>query len=98
MPLIGRDCFDQLVLAVTQSASQQGKEVNHISQHSAFKEKIALQFPGLISCSEDQKNRVANSKFHRHFQPRHQKGESIPINLQDKVFIELEKNYLLKNT
>ena len=47
-PLIYRDCFDQLGLAVTKSAYQQSKQVNNIPPHSAFK-KIALQFPGLIS-------------------------------------------------
>ena len=37
---------------------------------------------------------MAKSKFHKDFQPRHQKGRRIPIipiNLQEKVDIELKK-------
>ena len=34
---------------------------------------------------------MARPKFHNDSQPRHQKGRRIPINLQEKVNIELEK-------
>ena len=34
---------------------------------------------------------MAKSKFHTNFQPRHQKSRRIPINLQEKVNIELKK-------
>ena len=37
------------------------------------------------------KSHVAKSKFHKHIQPRHQKGRRIPINLQDKNNSELMK-------
>ena len=42
-------------------------------------------FPYLISRMRRSKSHVAKSKFHKNFQPRHQKGRRIPINLQDKV-------------
>ena len=37
------------------------------------------------------KNHVAKSNFHKYFQPRHQKGRRIPINLQDKVNTALKR-------
>ena len=88
--LIGRDLFDKLGLAVTQSTSQKNNRVNNISSPE-FKEQIAKIFPELISSIGRSKNHVARSKFHKDFQPRHQKGRRIPINLQEKVNIELKK-------
>ena len=88
--LIGRDLFDQLGLAVTQSTSLKVNRVNNISSPE-LKEQIAKTFPGLISRIGRSKSHVSKSKFHKDFQPRHQKGTRIPINLQDKVNIELKK-------
>ena len=91
--LIGRDFFDQLGLAVTQSTSQKGNRVNDISS-SEFEEQIeqiAKTFPELISRIGRSKNHVVKSKFHKDFQPGHQKGRRIPINLQEKVNNELKK-------
>ena len=88
--LIGRDLFDQLGLAVTQSTLQKGNFVNNIAS-SEFKEQIATKFPGLISRIGRSKSHVAKSKFHKIFQARHQKGRRFPINLQDKVNTELRK-------
>ena len=48
-------------------------------------------FPSLVSRIGRSKSHVAKSKFHKDFQPRHQKGRRIPINLQDKVIAELRK-------
>ena len=88
--LIGLDLFDQLGMAVTQSTSQKGNHVNNISSPE-FKEQIAKTFPELILRIGRSKSHVAKSKFHKDFQPRHQKGRRIPINLQEKVNIELKK-------
>ena len=88
--LIGRDLFDQLRFAVTQSTLLKGNRVNNISSPE-FKEQIAKTFPGLMSRIGRSKSHVAKSKFHKDFQPRHQKGRRIPINLQEKVNIELKK-------
>ena len=97
--LIGRDLFGKLGLAVTQSTSQKGNRVNNISS-SEFKEQIAKTFPELISRIGRSKNHVARSKFYKDFQPRHQTGIRIPINLQEKVNIELKKlldeKYIIK--
>ena len=43
------------------------------------------------------KNHVAKSKFQKEFQPRHQKGRRIPINLQEKVNIEPKKLLIEKH-
>ena len=46
--LLGRDLFDQLGLAVTQSTFLKGNRFNNIAS-SEFKEQIAKTFPGLVS-------------------------------------------------
>ena len=88
--LIGRDLFDQLGLAVTQSLFLKGNRVNNIASPE-FKEQIAKTFPGLVSRIGRSESHVAKSKFHEDFQPRHQKSIRIPNNLQDKVNTELKK-------
>ena len=88
--LIGRDLLDQLGLAATQCTLLKGKSVNNIASLE-FKEQIAKKFPGLVSRNGRSKSHVAKSKFHKNFQPRHQKGRRIPINLQDKFNTELRK-------
>ena len=97
--LICRDLFDQLGLEVTQSTSQKSNRFNKISSPD-FKEKIAKTFPELISRIGRSKNQVAKSKFHNDFQPRHQKGGRIPVNLQEKVNNKLKKlldeKYIIK--
>ena len=91
--------FDQLGLAVTQSTFLKGNSINNIASPK-FKEQIAKTFPGLVSGIGRSKSHVAKSKFHKDFQPRHQKGRRIPINLQDKVNAELRKllaeKYIIK--
>ena len=71
--LIGRDLFDQLGLAVTQSTFLKGNRVNNTASPE-FKEQIAKTFPGLVSRIGRSKIHVAKSKFHKDFQPRHQNG------------------------
>ena len=75
---------------MTQFTSQKGICVNNISSPE-FKEIIAKAFPELVSRIGRSKNHVAKSKFHKDFQPRHQKGRRIPINLQEKINTELKK-------
>ena len=64
--LIGRDLFDQLGLAVTQSTFLKGDRVNNIASPE-FKEQIANTFPGLVSCIGRSKSHIAKSKFHKIF-------------------------------
>ena len=82
--------FDQLGLAVTHSTFLKGNSINNIASPE-FKEQIAKTFPGLVSRIGGSKTHVAKSKYHKDFQPRHQKGRRIPINLQDKFNEELRK-------
>ena len=88
--LIARDLFDQIGLAVTQSTFLKVNSINNIASPE-FKEQIAKSFPGLVSRVGRSKSHVAKSKFHKDFQPRHQKGRRIPISLQDKVNAEFRK-------
>ena len=68
--LIGRDLFDQIGLAVTQSTFLKGNRVNNIASPE-FKEQIAKTFLGLVSRIGRSKSNVAKSKFQTDFQPRH---------------------------
>ena len=88
--LIGRNLFYYLGLAVTQSSSSQANQFNNISSLSEFKKHIVQNFPSLISRIRKSKNHVAKSNFQEDFQPRHQKGERIADNLQDKVNKKLQ--------
>ena len=72
--LIARSLFDHWGLAVTQSSSLQGNQINTISSSSEFKEHIAVNFPNLNSHIRGSKNHVAKSNFQKDFQPGHQKG------------------------
>ena len=87
--LIGRELFDQLGLAVTQSTSQKGNRLNNISSPE-FKEQIAKTFPDQTSRIGRSINHVAKSNFRKDFQPRHQKARRIPIKLQENLI----KTYL----
>ena len=66
--LIGRDLFDQLGLAVTQSTLLKGNRVNNTASPE-FKEQIAKTFPGLVSRIGRPKSHVAKPKFHKDFRP-----------------------------
>ena len=87
---IGRDLFDKLGLAVTQSTSQKGNRVENILSPE-FNEQIAKTFPEFILRIGSSKRNLAKSTFHNDFQPRHQKGRRIPIYLQEKFNIELNQ-------
>ena len=49
------------------------------------------QFPQLITRIGRSKIHIVKSKFHRNFQPKHQKGRRVPINLQERVNNEIKK-------
>ena len=65
--------------------------VNTITSQSPFKTRIAKQFPQLITRIGRSKIHIVKSKFHRNFQPKHQKGRRVPINLQERVNNEIKK-------
>ena len=89
--LTGRDLFNNLGLALTHYSFSQGNQVNNISSSSDFKKHTAANSPNLILRVGRSNNHVVVSKFHRDFQPRHQKCGRIPIYLQNKVNKELKK-------
>ena len=65
--------------------------VNAITPQCPFKTRIAKQFPQLISRIGRSKIHIVKSKFHKNFQPKHQKGRRVPINLQERVNSENKK-------
>ena len=89
-PLLGRDLFDALGISVTQTPNSiEGSMVNAITPQCPFKTRIAKQFPQLISRIGRSKIHIAKSKFHKSFQPKHQKNRRVPINLQEQVNSEI---------
>ena len=90
-PLVGRDLFDALGISVTQIPKNEGSMVNTITSQCPFKTRIAKQFPQLVTRIGRSKIHIVKSKFHRNFQPKHQKGRRLPINLQERVNNENKK-------
>ena len=89
-PILGRDPFDQLGIIISQKPCPKTEVIN-IDQPCAIKKSLAKEFPDLISRIVKSKNHTVNSKFHRNYRVIHQKGRKVPIHLQPKVKIELEK-------
>ena len=91
-PLIGRDLFDALGILVTQTPnSNESCMVNTITSQCPFKTRIAKQFSQLISRFGWSKIHIVKSKFHKNFQPKHQMGRRLPINLHERVNSEITK-------
>ena len=90
--LIGRDLFEVIGNSITQIlCSNEVSIVNTIKSQCPFKARIANPFPQLISRIGRSKIHIVKSKFHKNFQPKHQKGRRVPINLQDRVKSEVKK-------
>ena len=89
-PILGRDLFDQLGTIISQKRDP-NKENNNIKITCAIKRSLAKEIPELISRIGKSKHRTVNSKFRRNYRVTHQKGRNVPIHLQPKVKIELEK-------
>ena len=91
-PLIGRDLIEALGISITQSlCSNEGSMVKTITTQCPLKTCIGNQLPQLISRIGRSKIHIVKSKFHKKFQPKHQKGRRVPINLQDRVNSEIKK-------
>ena len=70
------------------------QKINRIYIFRTFcqiKEQVATQFPKKITRTGRSRNHLAHSNFHKHFQRRYQKGRCNPINLQNKVNLDLTK-------
>ena len=89
-PILGRDLFDQLGITISQKPCPE-TEVNNIDQPCAIKISLAKEFPDLTFRIGKSKNHTVNSKYHKKYRVIHQKGRKVPIHLQLKVKIELEK-------
>ena len=89
-PILGRDLFDQLGITISQKPCP-NTEINNIETLCAIKKSLAKEFPGLISRRGKSKHHTVNSKFHKNYRVTDQKGRKVPIHLQPKVKIELEK-------
>ena len=66
-------------------------EINNIEISCAIKKSLTKAFPELISRIGKSKQHTVNSKFHKNYRVTHQKRRKVPIHLQPKVKIELEK-------
>ena len=89
-PVLGRDLFDKLGITISQKPCP-NTEVINIEPHCAIKKSFAKEIPELISRIGKPKHHTVNSKFHKNYRVTHQKGRKVPIHLQPKVKIELEK-------
>ena len=91
-PLIGRDLFEVLGISINRTfSSDEGSMVNTITSQCPFKTRIANQFPQLISRNGRSKVHVVKPKFPKNFQPKHQKGRKVPIDLQERIKIKIKK-------
>ena len=96
-PLIDRDLFDALGIAVTQTLNPiEGNMVNNINTQCPVKNSIANQFPNLVPRIGRSKVHIVISKFQKRFQPKHQKDRRVHINLLDRV--NTVKTYIKKTT
>ena len=89
-PIFGCDLFDQLRITISQKSCPK-HEVNKTEIPCAIKQSLAKEFPEIISRIGKSKNQTANSKILRNYRVTHPKVRKVPIHLQPKVKIELEK-------
>ena len=88
--ILGRDLFDQLGIIISQKPWP-NVEINNIDHTCVIKKSLAEEFPDLISRIGKSKHHTVNSNFRKNYRVTHQKGRKVPIHLQPKVKIELEK-------
>ena len=89
-PILGRDFFDKLGITISQKACP-NTEVINIEPPCAIKKLFAKEFPELTSRIGKSNHHTVDSKFHKNYRVTHQRGRKVPIHLQTKVKIELEK-------
>ena len=89
-PILGQDLFDRLGITISQKPCP-NTEVKNLEPTCAIKKSLAMELPELISRIGKSKHHTVNSKFHRNYRVTHQKRRKVPIHLQPKVKIELEK-------
>ena len=91
-PFIGRHLFEALGISFTQTLdSVDGSMINNITTQGPFNSRKVKQFPQLVSRIGRSKVHIVNSRFHKHIQPKHQKGIRVSINLQDGVNTRIKK-------
>ena len=89
-PVLGRDLLDQLGITISQKPCP-NIEDNTVETPCVIKQSLANEFPEKILGIGKSKHHTVNSKFHRNYSVTHQKARKVPIHLQPKVKIELEK-------
>ena len=89
-PILGRDLFDLLGITISKKPCP-NTEINNTETRCAIKKSLAKQFPELISRIGKSKHHTVNSKFHKNYRVTHQMVRKVPIHLQPKGKIELEK-------
>ena len=89
-PILERDLFDQIGNNNFTETLPKYRNQN-IETPCVIKKSLAKEFPELISRIGKSKHHTVNSKFHKNDRVTHQKGRKVPIHLQPKVKVELEK-------
>ena len=89
-PILGRDLFDKLGITISQKPCP-NTEVNNIEPPWVIEKSFAKEYPELISQIGKSKHHTVNSKFHKNYRVKLEKERKVPIHLQPKVKIELEK-------
>ena len=89
-PILGRDLFDLLGITISKKPCP-NTEINNTETPCAIKKSLAKEFPELVSRIRKSKHYTVNSKFHKNYRVTHQKVRKVPIHLQPKGKIELEK-------
>ena len=89
-PILRPDLFDQLGITISQKPRPK-TEVNTVETHCVVKHSLAKEIAELFSRFGKSKHHTVNSKFHRNYRVTHQKVRKVPIHLQPKVKIELQK-------
>ena len=88
--ILGRDLFYQLGITMSKKPCP-NIEINTVETLCAIKQSLAKEFPELISRIGKSKHHTVSSKFLRNYRATHQKWRKVPIHLQLKVKLELEK-------
>ena len=88
--VLKRDLSDQLGITISQKPCP-NIEINNIETPCAIKKSLTKEFPEVISRIGKRKHHTVNSKFHRNYRVTHHIGRKVPIHLQPKLKIELEK-------
>ena len=90
-PLIGRDLFEILVIAITQTLYSDGSSiVNSVTTQRPYKTRIANQFPQLVSRIGRSKVNLLNLKFTKISNPHIKRVGEYPLIYKTELIVRLK--------